>query len=116
MPRWQVRAARLNHWALYLSLVCLSMVGWMCASALQWPVKVFDLVQLPPLTPVQPQFAAVVGDWHAAIANWVLFWLVILHVGAAAYHRFVKRDEVLQRMLPSASALRVRWFRRARIQ
>jgi cytochrome b561 len=110
MPKWQVRAARLTHWALYLSLLCLSVVGWVCASARQWPVKAFGFVQLPSLTPVQPQSAAVVGDWHAAIANGVLFWLIMLHVGAAAYHRFVKRDEVLQRMLP-ASKFRVRWFR-----
>ena len=100
MPKWQVRAARLTHWALYLSLLCLSVVGWVCASARQWPVKAFGFVQLPSLTPVQPQSAA----------NGVLFWLIMLHVGAAAYHRFVKRDEVLQRMLP-ASKFRVRWFR-----
>jgi cytochrome b561 len=29
--------------------------------------------------------------------------LIVLHVGAALYHHFVRRDRVLQRMLPASS-------------
>ena len=40
------------------------------------------------------------GDTHIFIANWVLLVLVGLHVLAALYHYFIRRDGVLQRMLP----------------
>ena len=35
-----------------------------------------------------------------ALANYAMLALVGLHVGAALYHYFVRRDGVLQRMLP----------------
>jgi len=37
---------------------------------------------------------------HAEVLYWILLALIAMHVGAALYHRFVKRDSVLSRMLP----------------
>ena len=34
------------------------------------------------------------------LANYVMLALVGLHAAAALYHHFVRRDRVLQRMLP----------------
>jgi cytochrome b561 len=42
------------------------------------------------------------GDVHALLANYLLLTLVGLHVLAALYHYFIRRDGVLQRMLPGA--------------
>ncbi len=42
------------------------------------------------------------GDVHGILANYGLLVLVGLHVAAALYHYFVRRDGVLQRMLPGA--------------
>ncbi len=39
---------------------------------------------------------------HSLLAEYVLLALVGLHVAAALYHYFVRRDRVLQRMLPGA--------------
>jgi cytochrome b561 len=36
---------------------------------------------------------------HADVLYWILLALVVLHIGAALYHRFVQRDSVLGRML-----------------
>ena len=41
------------------------------------------------------------GDVHTFLA-WMLVVLIGLHVAAALYHYFVRRDGVLQRMLPIA--------------
>jgi cytochrome b561 len=40
------------------------------------------------------------GDVHALLATYGLLTLVGLHVAAALYHYFIRRDGVLQRMLP----------------
>jgi len=39
------------------------------------------------------------GDIHSALA-WVLLVLIGAHVGAALFHRFVLKDDVMQRMMP----------------
>jgi cytochrome b561 len=38
------------------------------------------------------------GDIHNILV-YVLLGFIILHVGAALYHYFIKRDDVVQRML-----------------
>ena len=41
---------------------------------------------------------------HKDIGGAVLVWmLIVLHAGAALYHHFVRRDDVLRRMLPGGS-------------
>jgi cytochrome b561 len=42
------------------------------------------------------------GDVHGLLANYLMLALVGLHVAAALYHWLVRRDGVLQRMLPGA--------------
>ncbi len=37
---------------------------------------------------------------HGLLANYAMLALVGLHVLAALYHYFVRRDRVLQRMVP----------------
>jgi cytochrome b561 len=39
------------------------------------------------------------GDIHGVLA-WVLFALIALHIAGALFHRFVLKDQTLQRMLP----------------
>ena len=40
------------------------------------------------------------GDVHGLTANYLMLTLIGLHVAAALYHYFIRRDGVLQRMLP----------------
>jgi cytochrome b561 len=39
------------------------------------------------------------GDMHSLL-GWVLLALIGLHVLAALYHCVIRRDQILQRMLP----------------
>ena len=41
-------------------------------------------------------------DWTAVAIGFLVIALVLMHVGAALYHYFVRHDTVLQRMLPRA--------------
>jgi cytochrome b561 len=38
---------------------------------------------------------------HSVLA-WILAAIVVVHVAAAFYHLWVRRDDVMQRMLPGA--------------
>jgi cytochrome b561 len=40
------------------------------------------------------------GDLHGFLANYAMLALIGLHVAAALYHYAIRRDGVLQRMLP----------------
>ncbi len=87
------------HVALYALVIAQALIGWIATSAFGAAISVYGLFTLPALvgrdmTLAEPLFAA-----HFWIGISVTL-LVILHVSAALYHGFIRRDQVLQRMLP----------------
>ena len=101
LPPWQLRSARIVHWLLYLLLFVVPLLGWMNASWRGMPIVMFGR-ELPKLLPTRALGWGWTGDVHGLLANYVLLALVGLHVAAALYHYFIRRDRVLQRMLPGA--------------
>jgi cytochrome b561 len=99
-PAWQRWAAGATHLALYALLLILPLTGWAAASVRGWPVTLFGLFRLPGLLPRGTKLGFKAGDLHADVISWVLLALVGLHIVAGLYHHFIKRDAVLQRMLP----------------
>jgi cytochrome b561 len=84
---------------IYAALVVVPVLGWINASSRGWSVKLLGLMPYPSLTPAGSVFGHAMGGVHGVVA-WVLFALIGMHVAAALFHRFVLRDQVLQRMLP----------------
>lgn len=103
IPLWQVQSARVLHWLLYLLLFVIPVLGWMNASFRGFPVILFGLIELPKLMATHSPGFAWTGDVHGLLATYVLLALVGLHVAAAIYHWLVRRDGVLQRMLPGSA-------------
>jgi cytochrome b561 len=101
MPRWQALAAQAVHALLYVLLVVLPVLGWMNASYRGYAVSLFDVVPLPALVAKGSPVGRPLGDVHILL-SYAMLGVIGLHVLAALYHRFVLRDEVLQRMLPAA--------------
>ena len=99
LPPWQVQSARIMHWLLYLLLLVLPILGWINASWRGFPVIMFGL-ELPKLVATRAPGFGWTGDVHGLLTNYAMLALVGLHVAAALYHYFVRRDGVLQRMLP----------------
>jgi cytochrome b561 len=99
IPPWQVQTARVVHWLLYALLFVIPVLGWINASWRGFPVIMFGL-ELPKLVATRAPNWGWSGDVHSLLANYLLLALVGLHVAAALYHYFVRRDRVLQRMLP----------------
>ena len=91
-------AATLTHIAMYAVLLALPLLGWALSNAQDKPVHFFGLT-LPALVGADEDLADTLQTWHVDVA-WLLLALVLLHVGAALWHHFVRRDGVLHAMLP----------------
>ncbi|MBA1229453.1 cytochrome b [Pseudomonas viridiflava] len=99
IPRWQVISAEASHWVLYALMFSLPLLGWGVRSAGGWPVTMFPGVMLPPIAPVHPVWYAILRDAHGLLA-WFLFAVVLMHLGAALMHAWVRRDGVFSTMTP----------------
>jgi cytochrome b561 len=73
-------------------------VGWIATSAYRAPILVFWLFELPPIWPEDRAFSEQMFAVHRMMGITIAL-LVVMHIGAALYHRFVRRDRVLMRML-----------------
>ena len=102
VPSWQMQSARAIHGLLYLLLFVVPILGWINASWRGFPAVFFGLFEFPKITATRASSWGWTGDVHGLLANYAMLALVGLHVAAALYHYFVRRDGVLQRMLPGA--------------
>lgn len=102
LTAWERLGSRITHWLLYLLLVVVPILGWINASWRGFPVNLFGLIELPKLVATRAAGFGWTGDVHGLLSNYLLLALVGLHVAAALYHYFIRRDRILQRMLPGA--------------
>jgi cytochrome b561 len=103
MPAWQRFGAHASHVGLYALLFAIPLSGWLFNSAANFPLRWFGLFSVPSLSGPDPALKAFAGAAHWALF-WVLCAVLAAHVGAALWHHFVARDEVLRRMWPGTRA------------
>ena len=97
-PLWRRRTAASVHVLLYLLLVLLPATGYVIWVWMEAPMDVFGAFDLPRLftQPAEDETLRA-WSWYAHVwGGWLLAALVMLHVGAALWHRPV-RDEGLMR-------------------
>ena len=99
LPPWQVRSAHIVQVALYVLLFVLPILGWINASWRNMPIVMLGL-ELPKLVATRAAGWGWTGDVHGLLANYLMLALVGLHVAAAVYHYFFRRDGVLARIFP----------------
>jgi cytochrome b561 len=92
-------ATWLTHAALYAALLALPLLGWALSDAAGKPPHLFGLA-LPALAAEDDDLADRLLAWHQDLA-WVLLVLVSLHIAAALWHHFIRRDDVLRAMWPA---------------
>lgn len=112
-PRWQHTVANAAHVLLYFFVFAMPISGY-----LSYGGSVdFVIFEIPPFRKTDvglwvfdvlgvtwEEFEAPVDYFHKKIAGaWIVWILVVIHAGAALHHHFVRRDEVLIRMLPGRS-------------
>src|SRR5262249_36845742 len=101
LPAWEVRVAHVTHLLLYVLIIVMVLLGWAATGYRGWTVYLFGILPLPALAAKGDAWAHTAGDIHDVLV-YVLAAFIILHMAAALYHYFVRRDRVLQRMLPAA--------------
>lgn len=101
MPSWQKKVSSLVHGALYLCLVMIPLTGYLTASMHQLPVMPFTLIDLSMVSTSgynQADFALIRG-LHESFIN-LLMALLVLHIGGALFHKFIRKDGVMSSMTP----------------
>jgi cytochrome b561 len=100
IPQLQRLAAHATHWGLYTLLIAQPLTGWIATSAYRAPVTVFGWFELPPIWPENRAFSEQLFSFHSLMGV-AIGCLASLHIGAALYHHFVRKDRILMRMITS---------------
>jgi len=99
LPEPMRLGAQLSHYALYLLMIGMPLLGWGMLSAAGYPVVLFGGVHLPAILAQSDGLHTLLWDAHFYLAL-VFFALVLLHVAAALFHALVRRDGVFYAMAP----------------
>ncbi|EKT4454331.1 cytochrome b [Pseudomonas putida] len=95
LPKLQRWTAGASHLLLYGLMLAMPLLGWAMLSAGDYPRP----LGLPAIAPHNLQLYAVLRQAHGW-AGYLLFATVLVHVGAALMHAWVRRDGVLRSMWP----------------
>jgi len=96
-PAWQRSAERILHFLLYITVIAMPLAGWIGACAGGRPPHIGDFKLALPIAENKP-LAGFAFDIHGILAITIIV-LASIHIAAALYHYFIKRDNVLNRML-----------------
>lgn len=99
LPRWQRGAAHASHLVLYALMGLQPLVGWAMLSAGGYPVTMLGGWALPPLMHADVVAFAFLRGAHTWLA-YAFLAVVMLHVAAALFHWWVRRDRVFASMAP----------------
>lgn len=98
-PRWEVVVSHLTHLALYGLLLTIPLSGWLMSSAKGFQTVWFGVLPLPDLVGKDKALGELLTTVHQGL-NLTLFLLVGMHIAAVIKHKFIDRDQILERMLP----------------
>jgi cytochrome b561 len=91
--------ARATQAALFLLFIVMPVSGYVSLAAAGVAVSLFGIVGIPPLVPLSGRLSQAAIAVHLA-GQFLIYGLVALHIGAALLHGFIRRDGILERMLP----------------
>lgn len=100
-------AAMASEYALYALLLAQPILGLLQTNALGDHVNLFFIGQLPAMIDKNRPLAQQLLTVHKAV-GFSLLGLIALHVSAALFHHFWRRDDTLTAMLPAAAEWRPR--------
>ena len=97
-PKTQILIAHSVHISMYILMIMTPMLGWLASSATGFEMSFFGLFPIPSLLPEDPKLEETLFFFHGLCAT-VLVALSILHLAAALYRHFIKKDDTLRRMM-----------------
>ena len=106
LPEPMKLAAHLSHYAFYVLMIGMPLIGWGMLSAAAYPIVLFGGVHLPAILPQSDSLHALLWNAHFYLA-FLFFALILLHVAAALFHALIRRDGVFEAMASVATDDRV---------
>ena len=99
VPTIQKLAARATEYALYALLLAQPVLGILHTNARGRRVEFFFIGQLPPIVGPDKVLATQAMTAHEVV-GYLMLALIAMHAAAALFHHFIRRDDVLNAMLP----------------
>lgn len=99
---WEKMAERTVHFLLYFSLIAMPLAGWVGSSAAGRPPHIGDINFLLPVEKSK-ELTDLAFNIHGIFALTIII-LVSIHILAALFHHYIKKDNVLRRMLPGGAS------------
>jgi len=96
---FQRLAASATHTLLYVIIFAMPVTGYIAVAARGRETTFFGLFAVPfwaPLDRVLSRNAQTIHEY----GQYVLYALLVAHIGAAIYHHFILKDQILERMWP----------------
>ncbi len=98
MRKIEIFSAHAMHVLLYIMMFIQPLSGWLMSSYGGHPVKFFGSV-LPALADKDKALGDIFHEVHEITAA-LLIALFAIHVAAALFHHFIRKDDVMKKMLP----------------
>jgi cytochrome b561 len=99
IPAFYRFAGNVTHWALYILLFLTPISGAIANMYYGAPTPFFGLFEIAPFFTKNEEIANFIFARHK-IMGFAIGVLAMMHIGAGLFHYFIRKDEVLQRMLP----------------
>ena len=99
LKRWEVVVSEAVHGILYVLIIATALAGWAGTSAYGATIRVFGLFTLPPILAKDQAFGETLLGIHGKMGM-LLGFIALIHIAAAVQHYVIKKDGVLQRMMP----------------
>jgi len=98
MPKWQLLLSHLSHFGLYALLIAMPTVGLLMTVYGGRPVDVFGLFQIPVFVTPDRTLARFYNNLHTDVIWQAIIAFTAVHISAALYHQFIKKDNLIARM------------------
>ena len=103
LVRWERALSRITHATLYILFIAMPVAGYLNTAGAGHAVNFFGLTSIPPLIQENGRLSQAAIAFHL-VGQYFVYLFVALHVAGALLHGVVKRDGVLERMLPMRHA------------
>lgn len=91
-------AAKAGHLLLYIFMLVMPISGVLMSRFSGYPISVFEIFTIPAASEKSPELAKLFHATHG-YAAWGFVILISVHILAALYHHFIRKDNTLVRMI-----------------
>ena len=97
-PRALTLIGRVNHWLLYLIFLVMPVSGYLLSAWAGRDTPYFWLFTVPGFA--KDEAAMKTAQAVHVFGQWAVYAVVLLHLAGTAWHLLIRRDGLLERMLP----------------